>query len=710
MNGCYRWLACLAWAILLLASCINAQPLLNLQTSAFEDLAYSVDGRFAVFLSPESNGGSDLNADADIDDLIPHLYDAVNGQIRVIPIAAALSATDRREHGLSQGYFLFAASEADQGTDLNGDGDLDDDVLHLIAARTGMLHNLGLARTERDSIQVHLDLMSCLVSEEAQGMTDLNGDGDAFDSIVHILHPETQTVINTGLSTERVPPGDQVTFPAGSGRIIHVFDRGTGQMINLGLAGDVGPCTGQRIAFEVWETIQGLDLNGDGDVLDRVAHTYDTDGAFTFNLQVATARIPSTRGNQIVISVSESGQLTDFNGDGDTLDDVPHVYGTGGSILRNLGFAESGPPALGELGAVFAAFEEDHGNQDLNGDGDATDFVYHTLCFASGTLTNTRISGISFRGFSGAIVSGNRFAGIVREIWEGQTDLNGDGDIEDEILYFGTLDGMTSPENSRFAVSGAVSITNSTALFSVSETAQGSTDLNGDGDSTDRIPHFRSFATGGSTMNLQRATSFTNALGSELAFMPILEQGEGRDLNGDSDLDDAIVHVIRMPSVQSCREGTVNLGAGAVADVLRINGETGDVTASTSSPLELTLSASPMGPAKPRYLLWAWRQGPTSSYDVQSSGGALLGCTVNPTPAMTFALPRPFRCLGTGALMMRGCQGVPALPGPGRGPVVLMSPGTSRPLQITFQGLIEDSGAANVKGFSVTNAVVLSIE
>jgi len=712
-------------AVFFFVSCGSAQSLLNLRTSGLEDLAYEIDGRYASFLTPESGEGRDLNGDGDTQDLVPHLYDAASGVLRVLPFAAALSGSATRERGITDGHHAFAVSESGQGADLNGDGDQSDDVVHVYVARTATLLNLGLAGAELEALQVHGDLVSFLVQESAQGNADLNGDGDTDDSVVHVYHLATGAVVNTGLASGRLIPGDHLAFgvpEAGQGLtdlngdgdmldvVIHVYERGSGAAVNLGLAGDVGPSTGPRIGFEVWETSQGADLNGDGDLLDRVAHIYFVEGGATANFQVAVARVPRSRGGQVFLSVSEAGQQdTDLNGDGDALDLVPHVYGRFGAILQNLRVAEFAPPAFGDQGAVFTVSEAEQGGQDLNGDGDTDDAVVHSFHFSSGTLTNLGLAGSGFRVAPGGVISGNRFAFVVPEFHEGGTDLNFDGDTEDDVLYLAELFPGTV-ESTGFAVTGTVSVTETAALYAVSEAAQGGTDLNGDGDATDRVPHFRSFAPAGSTVNLRRGTSFTNALGPEIAIVPVLEAAEGRDLNGDLDAVDAVMHVVRMPSVESCGDGTVNLGAGPAADVLRINGAVREVTLPRSTALNLTLSAAPMGPLQPRYLLWAWRRGPEVASDVRSASGALLGCTINPTPAAGLASPQPFRCLGSTGLAAIGCQGITTPSGPDRGPLDLTHPGFARTILLTFQALLEDSGAANPQGFSVTNAVVVTVE
>src|SRR5262245_34958906 len=87
----------------------------------------------------------------------------------------------------------FAVSEPDQGADLNGDGDKEDFVLHVRRAADGAVINLGLAVQDvagsggRLGISsVSGDLVAFAVGEQAQGGTDLNGDGDTNDFVLHV--------------------------------------------------------------------------------------------------------------------------------------------------------------------------------------------------------------------------------------------------------------------------------------------------------------------------------------------------------------------------------------------------------------------------------------------------------------------------------------------------------------------------------------------
>ncbi|MBI3846342.1 MAG: PD40 domain-containing protein [Planctomycetes bacterium] len=207
---------------------------------------------------------------------------------------------------------------------------------------------------------------------------------------------------------------------------------------------------------------------------------------------------------------------------------------------------------------------------------------------------------------------------------------------------------------------------------------------------------------------------FISADGRFVAFSSYAETLVPGDTNLTSDI---FVHEFRDQG--ACRAGSVNAGGGLITDVLFLNGSSGDqnriVTVPVSAPIQVSLNAAPNGPGGPgmpvaRYAVWVWAQYASNAFDL-TARGELLGCTVNPTPFRPLAAPQPFRCLHGTGLPGAVCGPVPTLPSPARAPwTFTRAAGISRPAAFTFQGVLEDAGAANASGFSVTNAVILRIE
>ncbi|MBI1853656.1 MAG: hypothetical protein HYR85_25235 [Planctomycetes bacterium] len=166
--------------------------------------------------------------------------------------------------------------------------------------------------------------------------------------------------------------------------------------------------------------------------------------------------------------------------------------------------------------------------------------------------------------------------------------------------------------------------------------------------------------------------------------------------------------------VVTCGAGTVNSGPGPIADVLRVSGSTGGpnrtVQVARQTPVGLSLSASPAGPASARYVIWMWA-GPRANDTNLIARGSLLGCTVNPTPLSPADLPQPISCLRAAGMPAGACHGVSERRAPPRAPwSATKASGFSNAITLTFQGVLEDSGAGNPRHFSVTNAVTLVVQ
>jgi hypothetical protein len=104
------------------------------------------------------------------------------------------------------GLWVLEVSEADEGaTDLNGDGDALDRVAFLYRSGDGSLRNLELALSISGVVPTLVAvgdvLIGLVVRESAQGGTDLNGDGDAVDDVMHVYDDNTGVVTNTALAT-----------------------------------------------------------------------------------------------------------------------------------------------------------------------------------------------------------------------------------------------------------------------------------------------------------------------------------------------------------------------------------------------------------------------------------------------------------------------------------------------------------------------------
>ncbi len=676
--------------------------------------AVAVSGNLVAFKVFESD--TDLNGDGDTDDFVVHVYDATSGMITNLGLHTfgLLAFRDN--------ILAIAVRESHQGnTDLNGDGDTLDDVLHVHDATSGITTNLSLGGTLQTGLPaVHSGrLLSFVIPEITHGNTDLNGDGDAVDVVVHVYDVRSGMVTNVGLcaglpevsatsvallvnescegNTDLNGDGDTLD------QVFHVYDAETGITTNFGLACGRIRASENLIAFSAIESDE--DLNGDGDMSDGVVHVYDTKTKVASNLGLANSGL-SVSGSLVTITVREDAQgNTDLNGDGDTLDRVLHVFDARSGITTNLVLASSFPSVSPNY--VGFGVLESFGGGDLNDDGDTNDIVAHVydatlgvvdnLGFALGDPNDPPNVGLNLCSFT------------VSERDQGNTDLNGDGDRNDRIghIYDPVSGNFTNLGVDVFRSIDLKNIDGDSILFRRSEFIAG-IDLNGDGDTSDvNVLHVHD-ATLGVTTNLRlTGPSLDLSQDSHVISFTVRESNQGNtDLNGDGDTNDSVLHVAGFP----CGAGTVNSGMGSVVDVLRLNGNTRRVNVPVGQPITASFDPAPMGPSPSSYLLWVWAQGPSSPMTL-SGVGQVLGCTSNPTPLHVGRNPQPFMCLRSPSLPSLVCQGVNEISGPAKVPWSrTRSTGFGQRRVLTLQGLVQDNGAANSTGYSVTNTVVLDVQ
>ena len=235
----------------------------------------------------------------------------------------------------------FLVNESEAG-DLNGDGDSADSVLHVFDARQRLTLNLGLAAASvcrtilgppffictPVSPVVGRTVVAFLVGEAAQSESDLNGDGDAADDVLHVYNAATGAIINTRLAVAH-----------GIGRDVSSFIYPVEPVV-----------AGDGIALLVGEVEQGeTDLNRDGDAEDAVLHVIEAKAGEILNLELAAATVLGPFGSRNPISPQLDGQRV-----------------------------------------TFVAGESEHGGVDLNGDGDVDDQVTYLLKVKNGTLRPAR--------------------------------------------------------------------------------------------------------------------------------------------------------------------------------------------------------------------------------------------------------------------------------------------------------------------------------
>ncbi|MFN8545343.1 MAG: hypothetical protein U0807_14200 [Candidatus Binatia bacterium] len=155
---------------------------------AADSLAFG--GDTVVFLAPERTQGTDLNADGDLDDRVLFVWHPGNGA----PVSTGFAA---EEFVAGDALVAFRTREAAQGgRDLDGDGDANDAVLHVVDLATDRVVSTGQAVTPcaleacdpRFPYRVLHDSVRFLTFEADQG-ADLTGDGDTNDLVLQAFNP-----------------------------------------------------------------------------------------------------------------------------------------------------------------------------------------------------------------------------------------------------------------------------------------------------------------------------------------------------------------------------------------------------------------------------------------------------------------------------------------------------------------------------------------
>ncbi len=671
-----------------------------------------IAGSLVVIAVCEDDKGADLNGDGDMTDVVPSVYDLDTQQVTNLGFAIT-ETTFNGSFLLSDGDLVsVTAYEPDQGADMNGDGDLVDRVLMVYDHSTQQVTNLGLTLSFPSAFSVEGGFVHLVVGEPEQGMTDLNGDGDVTDDVLHSFEASTGTVTNVGLalsfSATRLRPAlgrllfgvsEEEHFGVdlnGDGdatdAVLHHRDAVTGTVSNLGLAtgGSVGadaPLLSPDLGcFLVSETRQGTDLNGDLDTLDRVLHIFDPATDEVRNLEIALFRFPFLQGNLITANVSENDQAaTDLNGDGDTDDEILHVYDAGTDRLHDLQI-----PYVAQLPLVtdvFVAFlvREDFVVMDLNGDGDQLDRALHVFDRTRCDLTNLglQVGPDSLFARSRMDGSGVRIGFFIDEEAHGNQDLNNNGQVREGIFHVATLTPSAGSVTSVLPNSGSEGGDTHVNILGCGFTPDTTVELDGVAATVLEIRGDRVVV---------RTPAGTGVVDVTLSS----PNGTVTITDGFTYLDPALASLL----------GNTNVGLGDRENVLFLNGSEGDgsrvVSVAPNSPIQLEVFA-PSSRLDARYVLYGVAGEPSGAS--VTNPGFDLGL-------MCFALPG----LGGSPLATWNLLGhVPVLGASDfnsqQAPTTIFNvPGLPNPLTVTFHGIIKDDEARIPLGFAVTNGVVLKVE
>ncbi len=434
-----------------------------------DGVSYSVQSESAgfVFLVADEVIEGELNGDGDaVDDNILAVVDAGALTPQIVNVGLAFDTGSSADAvpvvGGGEWLAAFLVDEASQNDNLNDpadftgawqpgncvavpDTDETDAVLHwfqlgdLIAGTPAV--NTGLVGDTQAyaMIDQFVGTVSPEVEEGSGPGCDLNGDGDSIDGIFRWV-----------AAADPIAPPLPVTS---SGRL-------------LAVRGNIAGGTGGVIALEdTWaivvdEAADGRDHDGDPGT-DRnlvAAHqpsasgqAWNFDHGSTFTTPVGTTWIqPDLEDpSRFFAAITEDSLLAGLgpgytgNNDGDFVDSIstiPTVVSGNTLTFPGVAFAVAATsPGLRvkQNVGIHRISEAAQGNSDINGDGDATDFVLQRFslvgAFAStyfATADNAPTPATYFQ------VGQARFGGFLTDEFMAGGDLNGDGDSADKVVRY----------------------------------------------------------------------------------------------------------------------------------------------------------------------------------------------------------------------------------------------------------------------------------
>jgi len=329
-----------------------------------------------TFFTYEESEGADLNGDGDLKDNVLRIYDIASASLRSLPFQGV-------EPVFYEGKLVFHTSENKAEKDLNGDGDMKDTVIRLYDNTSKEMTDIaitgGFPDIDGNIIAFH--------TFERWVDRDLNGDGDVEDMVIQFYDLKTHTLTNTGIEGARASiSGDLIAFHTfeflskqdfnGDGDaddvLIRLYNIRTGELITPNLIGKYPNLAGQQLAFETNEAVLAQDLNRDGDLLDNVVRLYDLRSK-TFDPTILMGAFPEFDGKRLVYSALESQINEDLTGDGDLGDSVIQLYDLTSKIHIQTGIAGTSPSLYGDKIVFYT--HESWVDQDLNGDNLIGDYV-----------------------------------------------------------------------------------------------------------------------------------------------------------------------------------------------------------------------------------------------------------------------------------------------------------------------------------------------
>lgn len=508
---------------------VAAPALKNLGVAISPDHDLYAEGGLVAFAVDEHQAGQDFSGDGQLDDDVVGIFDIASGRVQITEHPARGAA--HRWACRAGGYLAFISREDGQ-QDHNQDGDRTDAALALLdlSSRDVEFARVGAGQ----GVACSEGHVAYTASERDWGSgQDLNGDGDAEDSIwaIHDLANRDSYVLEIG--------------PVAAIHASAKIDE-------------------ERFLFTVHEPSNARDFNGDGDQQDIVTMSYDYRSRAIWNYELAAYLLPDERDHEtraagrfvpVIAPEDDQGAGADHNHDGDTTDRVVFILDTRTGDLKSTERAGFALRSATEWLPIFVD-EAAQGGTDLTGDGDASDHVLVFFNPLTGEEWNTQLAVTGSPSVPPRLASdfgsGMSARLVAAEISEGDSgvDLNNNGFTGDRlVLTFDPDHQRITDTNARstcvFTRAELLSLGPAHALTCERESSYPPQDLNGDGDTLDRVAGLARLdglaeTSSGVAMDMSSRPRMTEDFGAFVAS----ESGQGQDLNGDGDAYDRVLHLL----------------------------------------------------------------------------------------------------------------------------------------------------------------------
>lgn len=297
------------------------------------DAVASAGGTFGVAVSEHGQGRGDLSGDGDDDDAVYFVYDPARG----FSVSLGLAVAPQPAPSTDGEHYLLRAFEGASARDANADGDREDWVVHVFEPASGLVLDTGLAAQGAAALLGKWVAVS--VSETMQGGRDLNGDGAVDGNVVHVFALDDGALVDLDLDTFSLLASGSRLFMAPSedlaaidwnqdgdqnDRVLFDWNARDGRTSAAGsVVGALLAVAGDHALVTARESERGGDQNDDGDANDLVLELHDARSGAVRALHLAaggSARLAPDL--SLAVLVDELAQGRDLNADGDLTDQV----------------------------------------------------------------------------------------------------------------------------------------------------------------------------------------------------------------------------------------------------------------------------------------------------------------------------------------------------------------------------------------------------